>query len=176
LQDSGRRTPIAGRIYVKTLNVYTYICVQMELEKEIKQEKFRSEHQKMVINILFTGSWLETRNSRFLKPYGISPQQFNILRILKGQHPQPASVNTLTERMIDKMSNASRLVEKLRQKGLVDRQQSAGDRRAVEVAINKKGLSLLSSIDLEEDMRNLFSGITVKDAKLVNEVLDRLRK
>ena len=103
----------------------------MKIEKEIKQSKFKSEHQKMLINILYTSSWLAAKHAASLKPAGLSTQQFNILRILRGQHPEPATVNLLIDRMLDKNSNASRLVEKLRLKKLVERAICPEDRRAV---------------------------------------------
>ena len=109
----------------------------MEIGKEIKQTKFKNVHQKLLINVLFTGGWLNAKQACHLKPYGISAQQYNILRILRGQHPKPASVNLLIDRMMDKNSNASRLVEKLRLKNLVERATCPDDRRAVNVAVTK---------------------------------------
>ena len=119
----------------------------MEIEKEIRQQnKFTSEYEKMIVNILFTGSWLDTLNNSRLKPYGITTQQYNILRILRGQHPSPATINMLIERMLDKNSNASRLVEKLRMKGLVTRSTNPKDKRAVSVLITETGLRVLEEI------------------------------
>lgn len=148
----------------------------MELEKEILQKKFRSEIQKSVINILYTFGWLNGKLTRFMKPYHITLQQFNILRILRGQHPNPATVNLLIERMLDKSSNASRLVERLRQKGLVQRAISKNDRREVDVSITIKGLSLLAKIDkpLDEFEKKTIK-ITAKEAKSLNQILDKFR-
>jgi DNA-binding MarR family transcriptional regulator len=148
----------------------------MEIGKEIKQVKFKSEHQKMLINILFTNGWLSAAHANSLKPFGISTQQFNILRILRGQHPKPATVNLLIERMLDKNSNASRLVEKLRLKKLVERAVCQEDRRAVNVVITQKGLDLLSKLDKQEgnfikELKNL----SEKEAILLNTLLDKLR-
>lgn len=148
----------------------------MRLEDEIKQEKFKSQHQKAFINIVFTAGWLGSKQASFFKNFGISSQQFNILRILRGQFPKPASVSLLMERMLDKMSNASRLVEKLKQKGLVERHVCESDRRQVDVVITEKGLNLLSEIDLlmpaqEKDFTNL----TEAELLLLNELLDKLR-
>jgi DNA-binding MarR family transcriptional regulator len=148
----------------------------MEIGKEIKQAKFRNEHQKMLINILFTSNWLGAKHACSLKPYGISSQQFNLLRILRGQHPKPATVNLLIDRMLDKNSNASRLVEKLRLKKLVERATCPEDRRAVNVIITQKGLDLLAEIDENEaaflkELKNL----SQKEAEQVNELLDKLR-
>src|SRR3954471_7054772 len=144
----------------------------MEIGKEIKQSKFRNEHQKMLINILFTSGWLSSMHANTLKPYGISSQQFNLLRILRGQHPKPASVNLLIDRMLDKNSNASRLVEKLRLKKLVEPTVCPEDRRAVNVVITQKGLDLLNELDKEEtsfikELKNL----SEKEAEQLNLLL-----
>ena len=148
----------------------------MEIGKEIKQPKFKSEHQKMLINILFTSGWLSAQHATSLKPHGISTQQFNILRILRGQHPKPATVNLLIDRMLDKNSNASRLVEKLRLKKLVERAVCPEDRRAVNVIITQKGLDLLTELDKQEgsfikELKNL----SEKEAEQLNTLLDKLR-
>ena len=117
---------------------------EVKLEQAIQQKQFKSEFQKAQINVLYTAAWLNQQATQSLKPYKISVQQFNILRILRGMHPEPATVKLLTERMIDKMSNASRLVEKLYQKGLVERKSCASDRRRVDIVITKKGLDLVA--------------------------------
>jgi DNA-binding MarR family transcriptional regulator len=148
----------------------------MEIGKEIKQSKFRNEYQKLLINILFTSGWLSAKHACNLKPFGISAQQFNILRILRGQYPKPATVNLLIERMLDKNSNASRLVEKLRLKKLVERATCPDDRRAVNVLITQKGLDLLDEIDKQDStfMKEL-KNITEKEAEQINTLLDKLR-
>ena len=149
----------------------------MEIEKEIRQQnKFSSEYEKMIVNILFTGSWLDTLNNSRLKPYGITTQQYNILRILRGQHPNPATINMLIERMLDKNSNASRLVEKLRVKGLVTRSTNPNDKRAVSVLITEKGLRVLEEIGTQHiSFEKQFHTITEKEAAQVNALLDKLR-
>ncbi|GMU87014.1 MAG: MarR family transcriptional regulator [Ignavibacteriales bacterium] len=148
----------------------------MELEKEIQQTSFSSIYHKMALNILFTAHWMEYHNACFLKSWGITPQQFNILRILRGQHPKPASVNLLIERMLDKMSNASRLVEKLRVKGLVSRQECLDDRRQVDVLITGEGLALLKEIDATMDEQQKFSDmLTESEAVELNRLLEKLR-
>jgi DNA-binding MarR family transcriptional regulator len=148
----------------------------MKIGEAIKQSKFKSEHQKMLINILFTSGWLSSAHTAQLKPHGISVQQYNILRILRGQHPNPATVNLLIERMLDKNSNASRLVEKLRLKKLVERSICKDDRRAVNVLITKKGLELLVELDkLEEHFIAHLQNISEKEAEQLNILLDKLR-
>ncbi|MBA3706747.1 MAG: winged helix-turn-helix transcriptional regulator [Bacteroidetes bacterium] len=149
----------------------------MEIEKEIKQNKsFSSEYQKLVVNIMFTTSWLNAKQSKMFKPYGISPQQYNILRILRGQLPNPSSVGLLQDRMIDKMSNASRLVDKLKLKKLVDRKECKADRRQVDIVITDRGLELLKIINKDVELsENDFKTITVAEAKELNRILDKLR-
>ncbi|MGD9487899.1 MAG: MarR family winged helix-turn-helix transcriptional regulator [Calditrichaceae bacterium] len=148
----------------------------MELEKEIKQKTFKNEYQKMIVNIMFTHGWMNSLLSNRLKKYGISPQQFNILRILRGQYPEPARVNLLKDRMLDKMSNASRLVEKLRIKGLVDRHICENDRRAVDVVITQEGLDVLKKIDeLEKEWEKQFYTLSPDEVNELNKLLDMLR-
>lgn len=149
----------------------------MKLEEAIQQTKFISEHQKAHLNILFSASWLSQRSVATLKPYGLTWQQFNILRILRGRHPEPATVKLLTERMIDKMSNASRLVDKLLAKGLVVRITSKEDRRRVDVSITDKGLKLLeeASADLENEMRFQEGYLSCTEAEELNRLLDKMR-
>ncbi len=146
----------------------------MRLEDEIMQKKFKSEYHKLLINIIFTGNWVNAESIKFLKQFGISPQQYNLMRILRGRHPESASITLLTERMLDKMSNASRLVEKLKKKSLVERIECPNDRRKVEVTINEKGLELLKKIDDYEYEKN-FKNLSVTEAKLLNSLLDKFR-
>ena len=162
---------------VETLNVDTYICEVMKIEQEINQKKFKSDYQKAHINVLFTASWFSQQSMQLLKSFNISWQQFNILRILRGMHPKPATVKVLTERMIDKMSNASRLVEKLKQKGLVDRKECHEDRRRVNIQITPSGLDLLqkASVLMEENLEKQMSDITMEEARELNRILDKLR-
>ncbi|PIZ05932.1 MAG: MarR family transcriptional regulator [Flavobacteriales bacterium CG_4_10_14_0_8_um_filter_32_5] len=148
----------------------------MKIEKEIKQDKFHSEYQKLAINILFTSNWLNSTTTKTLKPFGISSQQYNVLRILKGQSPNSISVNNIMERMIDKMSNTSRLVEKLRQKELIERVICEKDRRQVDVKITKKGIELLEKVKTEMNSFNLLTEtISEREAKIINKLLDKMR-
>jgi DNA-binding MarR family transcriptional regulator len=148
----------------------------MKLEDEIKQKKFRNEYHKLAVNIFYTHGWLINHHAAFLKKCGITAAQYNILRILRGQYPKPASVNLLKERMLDKMSDASRLVERLKQKDLADRQICPEDRRRVEVVITNKGLKLLEDIGKHDDEADqLFSKLTLSEAKKINKLLDKMR-
>ena len=149
----------------------------MKLEDEIKQSKFKSEYHKLGINIVYTANWLSLQHTQRCKQYDITPEQFNILRILRGQHPKAATVNLLIERMLNKMSNASRLVEKLRKKGLVEREISSEDRRACDVLITQKGLDTLKEMDsMDKEMMKLMSHLSDNEAKKANEILDKMRK
>ena len=148
----------------------------MELEKEIKQKQFASEFQKSILNVIFTNSWLHSKYTSLFKPLGLSQQQYNILRILRGQYPKPASVSLLMDRMLDKNSNSSRLVEKLRKKGLVDRQECEWDRRQVDVIITQAGLDLLEEIDHKMlEFEGGIRHISEEEARDLNRILDKFR-
>ncbi|MCX6169009.1 MAG: MarR family transcriptional regulator [Ignavibacteriales bacterium] len=148
----------------------------MKLEKEIKQSKFRNEYHKLAVNVIYTYGWLMNSQSKLFTKYKITSNQFNILRILRGQYPNPATINLLKERMLDKMSDASRLVERLRIKGFVKRNLSLDDRRCVDVIITEDGLKLLLEMDkLNEKYDSLFKNLSVSESKKLNELLDKLR-
>ncbi len=148
----------------------------MRLEEEISQKFFKSEYHKAVVNLIFSYNWLIDSHVDFLKPYGISLQQFNILRILRGQYPVPATIKLIKERMLDKMSDASRIVEKLRIKGFADRKLCPHNRRNVDVIITQKGLDLLDKIDQEEDkIMKTFSSLNEDEVKQLNSILDKMR-
>jgi DNA-binding MarR family transcriptional regulator len=149
----------------------------MKIEDEIKQVKFEDEIQKLMINQLFTGKWVSDVIAKHLKPFGLTNQQYNVLRILRGQHPQSISVNSITERMIDKMSNVSRLIDKLNKKGLVERRVNFQDRRQMDISITENGLKLLEEIDVvQQEIKAEFSNLSEAEAKLLNDLLDKLRK
>lgn len=148
----------------------------MKLEQEIKQEKFESEHQKAAVNILFTSSWLYNLNAARLKPHDITPEQFNVLRILRGSHPKAIMLADITSRMIDKNSNATRLVEKLRQKGMVKREICKNNRRQVDIKITATGLSILNKVDRETiSWLATLKNISKTEAQELNRILDKLR-
>jgi DNA-binding MarR family transcriptional regulator len=148
----------------------------MPLEEDIKQEKFLNEFEKAAVNILFTSSWLYNVNATRLRQYDITPEQFNVLRILRGSHPQAMMLADITCRMIDKSSNATRLVEKLRVKGLVKREICEGNRRQVDISITDKGLGVLKKIDNDEgEWLSTLKNISKAEAQELNRVLDKLR-
>jgi len=149
----------------------------MSLEEDIKQsKKFQNEHEKAAVNILFTSSWLHNLNSGRLKKHEITPEQYNVMRILRGSAPKPLMLGEITCRMLDKSSNATRLVEKLRQKGLVQRDICPTNRRQVDILITKKGLTVLEKIDKEEEeWVNNLKNISKAEAEELNRILDKLR-
>lgn len=148
----------------------------MKLETEIHQVKFRNEFHKLAVDIIYTYGWLMNKQASLFDKYHITANQFNVLRILRGQYPNPATVNLLKERMLDKMSDASRLVERLRVKGLIKREPAKDDRRRVDVSITEKGMKLLSELDkLNESYDSFFCSITEKEAQRASEILDKLR-
>ncbi len=147
------------------------------IEEELKQEKkFSTEYEKAAVNILFTSSWLYNINAARMKKHGITPEQYNVLRILRGAYPKPLMLGSVTCRMVDKASNATRLVEKLRQKGYVERELCETNRRQVDIIITDKGLALLTKIDNEsEAWLDTLKGITKVEAQELNRILDKLR-
>ncbi len=148
----------------------------MRLEEEIKQTKFKNEFQKLAVNLIFTHGWLMNKQSCFFEKYDLTPSQYNILRILRGQFPEPLSINLLKDRMLDKMSDTSRLVERLRKKDLVDRNICNNDRRKVDVIITSKGLRLLKETDhLDEYLIKIFENISKEEAENINLSLDKIR-
>lgn len=148
----------------------------MKIEEEIKQSAFRSPHQKAYINLVYTAGWLEQEQSAQFKPFGVTLPQYNILRILRGQYPKPATVSLLIERMLDKTSNASRIVDKLVAKELVTRQQCPQDRRTVDVLITEKGLALLKQMDeLEGGKGTGITRLSDEEALQLSQLLDKIR-
>jgi DNA-binding MarR family transcriptional regulator len=142
----------------------------------IHQKQFANAQVKAGINILYTASWLSADQTRLLRPFKISVQQFNVLRILRGLHPGVASLRYLAERMIDQTSNASRLVDKLVLKKLVDRKECPLDRRQVEIKITPEGLELIyaASVEMERKMKG-FTLATEEELELLSSILDKIR-
>lgn len=149
----------------------------MKIEDEIMQQKgFPTEYDRAVVNILFTSSWLYNLNAARLKEHGVTPEQFNVLRILRGSYPKPMMLNDISGRMLDKSSNATRLVEKLRQKGLVKREICPNNRRQVDIMITESGLGILTAIDngCQEWMKSV-KNLSQAEAGELNRILDKLR-
>lgn len=162
-----------------TFVVYTtVVIVIMRLEDEIKQVKFANDYQRAMLNVIFTANWLEVGISQLLKKYDMSSQQYNVLRILRGSRPNPLNLLDIQERMMDKMSNATRLVEKLRQKGLLTRVQCPTNRRKVEIEITDKGMEVLKELDpaMDQNDQLLATKLTADEVKLLGDLLDKLRE
>ena len=148
----------------------------MGIDKDIHQNKFRNERHKAMINLLFTYGWTVERLKQFVSDHGITHQQFNILRILRGNHPTPLSTLTIRERMIDKMSDTSRIVDRLLSKGLVKKVICRKDRRLVDITITDKGLRLLEKLDgRQDDMDGILSNLSEKEASSLSKLLDKIR-
>ncbi len=149
----------------------------MRLEDEIKQTKpFKNEFQKLFLNIAFTSSWLNNILSSGLKPYGLTPQQFNVLKILKGKYPDSHKNQDIAKRMLDRSSNAGRIVDKLVQKKLAARTSNTSDRRSVQISITAKGLQLLQEVEQEDFyLKELVRNLDENSAKQMNQWLDEVR-
>lgn len=146
----------------------------MGLEQDINQHKFRNEYQKATINIIYTCNFLQQQFKNLLEPADITTQQYNILRILRGE--SPLSTLQIRERMLDKMSDTSRLVERLLKKGLLEKKSCKFDKRLVDVTITEKGLALLAELDASANkLDNIISNLTPAEAKQLNELLDKAR-
>lgn len=148
----------------------------MGLEKDINQQHFKSENQKALINLIYTYHWATERIRNVLNEDDITLQQFNILRILRGSDPKPLSTLTIRERMLDKMSDTSRIVDRLVLKGLVSKKMSTADKRLVDVSITAAGKNLLKRIDDKGDaMTAPMNNLNTEDLKTLNILLDKLR-
>lgn len=146
------------------------------LEHEIQQQQFSSHKQKAMLNIVFTANWLRSQQLQLFKAHGISPEQYNVMRILRGQKGKAIGVNGIQERMLDKNSNASRLVDKLIEKAYVERRSCANDRRQVEVFITPTGLALLAELDADILIaEEKYIQLDAAESELLNKLLDKLR-
>ena len=143
-----------------------------DIEKDIRSS-FPDEKIKALVNIKYTSSWLDQVGARILKPYAISEQQYNVLRILRGAN-KALTVNTVKERMVQKSPNSTRLMDKLCDKSLIRRKRCENDRRVVYVEITREGLNLLEEIDFTEFYRHL-ENLTEEEARTLNELLNKIR-
>lgn len=149
----------------------------MNIEEAIKSTVPLNPHTKTVLNIMYSSRIVEEKIAETLKPFGISMQQYNVLRILRGQKGKPANLSTIQERMINKMSNTTRLVDKLIEKGYSDRSICESNRRKVEIKITQKGLNLLSEIDpLTLTANNtILKDFSLNELNTLNTLLDKLK-
>ena len=145
------------------------------IDKEL-QSRFESEQQKAMLNVLFTANWFRTQQTALFKPHGISPQQYNILRILRGAKDR-MKMQDVKGRMIDRAPNATRLTDKLIAKDLVIRERCAEDRRVIFARISDKGLELLARIDADnrEAATSYLKTLSAADAEVINRILDQWR-
>ena len=149
--------------------------MDMSIEKDISQSKFRNEYQKSAINLIFTYNWMNEKMKSIFEREDITSQQFNILRILRGAG-NPLSTLQIRQRMLDRMSDTSRIVDRLLAKGLVKKNTCESDKRLVDVVITEKGHQLLQHLDqIEGEMDALFNNITTEEAKTLNTLLDKIR-
>ncbi len=147
----------------------------MSIEKDINQPKFRNDHQKAIINVIFTYNWMTEKIKDHLEKEDLTMQQFNILRILRGSQT-PVSTLQIRERMLDKMSDTSRIVDRLIIKGLAKKVACKADKRLVDITITDKGKKLLQKIDKkEEEMDSIISNLSHAEAKSLNTLLDKIR-
>lgn len=144
------------------------------IEEEIRQEKFTSVHQKAVINLIYTSNWLQNKQQEFFKTFGITGQQFNILRILKGQFPKSISGTEIKNRMLDRNSDVSRLLDRLAAKKLITKNTCPNDKRASDVRIADAGLALLNEVNKHQKQDYILS-LSDEEARALSDLLDKAR-
>ena len=148
----------------------------MKIEEEIKQPKFRDAYQKAVINLVYTANWLQNKNQEFFKNYGITAHQFNILRILKGQHPNSISATEIKTRMLDRNSDVSRMLDRLIAKKLILKRTCPNDKRAFDVLITDEGLEILKSLDKHLPDSDRVLNLSEEEAIQLSDLLDKCRE
>lgn len=148
----------------------------MKLEEAIHQKEFQSEAHKAMVNLLFTAGYLYNILNAIVSGHGITRQQYNVLRILRGQHPKSASINLIKDRMVERMPDCSRMVDRLLAKGLITKCSSAQDRRSVNISITEKGLDLLTAIEpAVQETENMFAAFGPGEIQTLNDLLDKMR-
>jgi len=148
----------------------------MGIEKDIQQFKFRSDRHKAMVNILYTYGWLMEKIKDFVSQEEITHQQYNILRILRGSHPKPLSTLQIRERMLDRMSDTSRIVDRLVGKELVQKVTCTKDKRLVDVTITDKGQQVLERLDAQqEQMDAILGSLSAEEAQVLSQLLDKVR-
>lgn len=152
-----------------------YICI-MSIEKDLQQSKpFKNELQRAAVNLFFTSRYVETRLQDFHKSFGVTMKQYNILRILKGAG-KPISTQLIRERMIDRMSDISRIVDRMVDKEIVSKCTNGADKRLVDISLTEKGMSLLEEINVAQELQeNILDKLSIEDAKQLNTLLDKIR-
>ena len=148
---------------------------KMKIEEEIKQQKFKTPLQKAVLNLLYTTSWMQGKQKDIFKTFGITLQQFNILRILRGQHPNSTSATEIKSRMLDKNSDVSRLLDRLLAKKVITKRVSSNDKRAADVNLTEEGLELLRAIDKKQHQIDSVLLLSDDEAVMLSDLLDKSR-
>ncbi len=146
------------------------------IEDEIQQQNFRNEDQKAMVNLIYTYYWVKDRVRAFLKPYDITMQQYNVLRILRGKYPEPMTTAEIRKRMLDKMSDSSRIVIRLDKKGLIHKKSHQTDKRLVDVIISDKGLTLLEEMDRATNHLDIIMhGLTSEEKNQFSHLCEKIR-
>jgi DNA-binding MarR family transcriptional regulator len=148
----------------------------MTLEEQLKQKEFKTKRQRAYLNVVYTASVLNLEQTRLFKPFGLSLQQYNVLRILRGQNGTPVSIGLIQERMLDIQSNASRLIDKLEDKKLVIRKVCPNDKRQMEITITHEGLKVLLELDEVIVLNESNIQLTDDEADMLNDLLNKLRE
>ncbi|MCB9301550.1 MAG: MarR family transcriptional regulator [Lewinellaceae bacterium] len=148
----------------------------MRIEEAIQQTKpFRNGHHKVIVNLIFTSNWVQDSIKKALKPFGVTIQQYNVLRVLKGAG-KPISTSTIRERLLDKMADTSRMVDRLFQKGLVLRQECEYDKRLVDISLSEAGKELLDSLKtVNPQLDAILNNLTEAEAQQLSDLLDKAR-
>jgi len=147
----------------------------MDLEQEIKQKAFRSEQSKLIVNLIYTYNQLKSRIATVLKNEGVTMQQYNVLRIVNGSGEEGITTSEIRERMLDKMSDASRMVDRLESMELLLKQRDRDDRRVLHVFLTDKGQDLVHRLMKQDTIDQLASGVKEENAQQLNELLDSFR-
>lgn len=154
----------------------SYLWKTLKLEEEIKQKSFKTAKQKLAVNLLYTTHWLNEHYANFFKDTDLTVQQYNVLRILRGQYPNYCNLKLIKERMLDRSSDASRIVDKLVLKQFVTRTHCPNDRRSINLMISGEGLQLLEKLDfIDEATKKIFQHVSEEETIQLNFLLDKLR-
>ncbi|WP_343672166.1 MarR family transcriptional regulator [Chitinophaga sp.] len=150
----------------------------MRIEQAINQRKFKDDHHKMVVNLLYTGNWLRDSLGANLKCYGLLPQHYNALRIIRGRHPEPVSAGSIKDVMLDKASDVTRLLDKLEKLEYVQRRLCPHNRRKMDINITAKGLKLLDEVDVPMDnfYNDIAERLNAEEAAQLSDLLDKVRR
>ena len=148
----------------------------MRIEDAIQVDMFPSVYQKVSINLIYTMTWADVRLQEFFGEFNLTSSQYNVLRILRGQHPKPVSTALIRDRMIHRNAGASRLVDRLAEKGMLTKSPCETDRRLVDVIITKAGLGVLKQMDAQRArIDEIYANLSVKESEELSRLLDKIR-